>query len=189
MLSGKSLSPVPALRNILLSLIIFGTWKLWVFKFLTEFTVNKPHNILVCDLLVGKNSILRAIKMKTCNVTNNRSPLTISSPVIWSKGKVNLPIPRIPVKRQITLLHLGLCPIGKGALVVTGGPVGTGADGRFRRLEVGLCIVWLAFAVTVSLLSPPLRRSSPCSSSYLRVRLRFSPFLSRNFNQLQIFCK
>lgn len=65
----------------------------------------------------------------------------------------------IPTKHQITLRrpgHLGVCPKGKGALVVTGRPVGTGTDGRFRRVEVGLCIMWLVIAVTVSLLSPPL---------------------------------
>lgn len=107
-------------------------------------------------------------------------PPTVSSPVIWTKGKVNLPIPRNPAKPQITLLHLGLCPIGKGALVVTGGPVGTGADGRFRRLEVGLCIMWLANAVTVSLLSLPLRGSDPHCPCYLQVELRFSPLPSRN---------
>lgn len=61
--------------------------------------------------------------------------------------------PEIPRSLGITLLHLGLRPIGKGALVVTGGPMGTGADGRSRRLEVGLCIMWPAIAVTVSLLS------------------------------------
>ena len=88
-------------------------------------------------------------------------PPAVSSPVIWTKGKVNLPIPRNPAKPQITLLHLGLRPIGKGALVVTAGPVGTGADGRFRRLEVGLCIMWPAIAVTVSVLSPPPRGSDP----------------------------
>lgn len=37
--------------------------------------------------------------------------------------------------------------------------MGTGADGRFRRLEVGLCIMWPAIAVTVSLLSLPPRGS------------------------------
>lgn len=107
-------------------------------------------------------------------------PPTVSSPVIWTKGKVNLPIPRNPAKPQITLLHLGLHPIGKGALVVTGGPVGTGADGRFRRLKVGLCIMWLAIAVTVSLLSLPLRGSDPHHPSYLQVGLRFFPLPSRN---------
>lgn len=123
-----------------------------------------------------------------------------------------MPIPRNPAKHQITLLHLGLRPIGKGALVVTGGPVGTGADGRFRRLEVGLCIMWLAIAVTVSLLSLPQKGSDPHRPSYLRVRLSFFHFPSRNrpslvncgtghvkgdsvsfffyhFNQLQSSCK
>lgn len=95
------------------------------------------------------------------SATNNRFPRTVSSPVIWTIGKVNLAIPRNPAKPQITLLHLGLRPIAKGALVVTGGPVGTGADGRFRRLEVGLCIMWPAIAVTVSVLSLPLRGSDP----------------------------
>lgn len=38
------------------------------------------------------------------------------------------------MKLQITLLHLGLCLIGKDALVMTGEPVGNGADGRFRCL-------------------------------------------------------
>lgn len=37
---------------------------------------------------------------------------------------------------------------------MTGGPGGGGADGSFRRAEVGLCIMWLAAAVAVSLLSP-----------------------------------
>lgn len=86
----------------------------------------------------------------------NRS-LWLSLPIIWTQGKVNLPIPRN--SPQITLRRtgrLGLCPKGKGALVVTGRPVGTGTDGRFRRVEVGLCIMWLVIAVTVSLLSPPL---------------------------------
>lgn len=127
--------------------------------------------------------------MKTHNATNNRSPSAVSPPVIWTKGKVNLPIPRSPAKPQITLLHLGLCPIGKGALVVTGKPMGTGADGRFRRLEVGLCIMWPGIAVTVSLLSLPQRRSDPHSSSYLRVRvLFFPPFPSRNFPKLVNCC-
>lgn len=97
--------------------------------------------------------------MKTYSATSDRSPPAVSSPVIRTKGKVNLPIPRSPAKPQITLLCLGLCPIGKGALVVTGKPVGTGADGRFRRLEVGLCIMWLGIAVTVSVLSLSQRRS------------------------------
>lgn len=81
---------------------------------------------------------------------------------------MNSPISEnFPAKPQITLLRLGLRPIGKGALVVTGGPVGTGADGRFRRLEVGLCIMWPAVAVTVSLLSLPPRGSDPRRPSYL----------------------
>lgn len=122
------------------------------------------------------------------SATNNRSPPTVSSPVIWTKGKVNLPIPRNPAKPQITLLHLGLRPIGKGALVVTGGPVGTGADGRFRRLEVGLCIMWLAIAVTVSLLSLPLWGSDPHRSSYLRVRLSFFPFSFPELSQFRELC-
>lgn len=62
-----------------------------------------------------------------------------------------------PARPQIALLHLGLRPIGKGALVVTGGPGGDGADGRFRRPEVAACIMWLAAAVAVSLLSPLVR--------------------------------
>lgn len=66
-----------------------------------------------------------------------------------------------PAKAQITLLYLWLRPIGKGALVMTGGPVGNGADGRFRRLEVDLCIMWPAIAVTVSVLSLPLWGSDP----------------------------
>lgn len=107
-------------------------------------------------------------------------PPTVSSPVIWTKGKVNLPIPRNSAKPQITLLHLGLRPIGKGALVVTGGPVGTGADGRFRRLEVGLCIMWLAVAVTVSLLSLPLRGSDPHRPLICGLGLVSPPFPSRN---------
>lgn len=85
-----------------------------------------------------------------------------------------------PAKAQITLLCLGLRPVGKVALVVTGGPVGNGADGRFRRLEVSLCIMWPAVAVTVSLLSLPLSGSDPRRRSYLRVRPGFSPFPSRN---------
>lgn len=67
----------------------------------------------------------------TCNATENQSHPTISSSVISLEGKENLPIPRIPVKLQITLLHLGLCLIGKDALAMTGEPVGNGADGRF----------------------------------------------------------
>lgn len=90
-----------------------------------------------------------------------------------------MPIPRNPAKPQITLLQLGLRPIGKGALVVTGGPVGTGADGRFRRLEVALCIMWLAIAVTVSLLSLPLW--GPIPTVPLICELDFSsPFPSQN---------
>lgn len=58
--------------------------------------------------------------------------------------------------------------------------MGIGADGRFRRLEVGLCIMWLAVAVTVSPLSFPLRGSDPHYFSYLRLRLNFCPFSSRN---------
>lgn len=83
-------------------------------------------------------------------------PPTVSSPVIWTQGKVNLhDSEKSPAKPQITLLHVGLHPIGKGALVMTGGPGGDGADRGFRRDEVALCIMWLAAAVTVSLLSPP----------------------------------
>lgn len=59
-----------------------------------------------------------------------------------------------PAKPEISLLHLGLRPIGKGALVMTGRPGGGGTDGSFRRPEVGVCIMWLAAAVTISLLSP-----------------------------------
>lgn len=82
---------------------------------------------------------------------------------------------------------MGLRPTGKGALVVTAGPVGNGADGRFGRLKVGLCIMWPAFAVTVSLLSPPQRGSDAHRASYLWVGLSLSPFPSRNrpiFSQL-----
>lgn len=63
---------------------------------------------------------------------------------------------------------------------MTGRPVGNSADGRFGRLKVGLCIMWLAFAVTVSVLSLPLWGSDPHRPSYLRVSLSFSPFPSRN---------
>lgn len=62
--------------------------------------------------------------------------------------------------------------------------MGIGADGRFRRPEVGLCIMWLAIAVTVSLLSLPLRGSDPHYFSYLRLRLNFSLFSSRNHPSL-----
>lgn len=62
--------------------------------------------------------------------------------------------------------------------------MGNSADGRFRGLKVGLCIMWLAFAVTVSVLSLPLRGSDPHRPSYLRVRLSFSPFPSRNLPSL-----
>lgn len=62
---------------------------------------------------------------------------TVSSAVIWTKGKVNLAIPRNPAKPQITLLRAGLFPIGQGALVVTGGPVGTAPDGT--RCSCVLC--------------------------------------------------
>lgn len=87
-----------------------------------------------------------------------RDPGSIHSCIIschlgWRKGELTQ-FRENPAKPQIALLRLGLRPIGKGALVVTGGPRGDGADGRSRRAEVGLCIMWLAAAVTVSLLSP-----------------------------------
>lgn len=62
--------------------------------------------------------------------------------------------------------------------------MGIGADGRFRRLEVDLCIMWLAIAVTVSLLSLPPRGSDPHYFSYLQLRPNFSPFSSRNHPSL-----
>lgn len=88
----------------------------------------------------------------------HREPGSIHSCIIschlgWRKGELTQ-FRENPAKPQIALLRLGLRPIGKGALVVTGGPGGDGADGRSRQAEVGLCIMWLAAAVTVSLLSP-----------------------------------
>lgn len=98
-------------------------------------------------------------------------PPTVSSPVIWTKGKVNLhDSEKNPAKPKITLLRLGRRPVGEGALVMTGGPGGDAADGRFRRAEVGLCIMWLRL---------PLISSDPHRPCYLRLR-PLSPFPSRN---------
>lgn len=69
-------------------------------------------------------------------------PTAVSSPVIWPEGKVNLHnSEKIRREPQIALLDLGLRPGGQGALVLTGGPGGDGADGSCRRAEgpCGLC--------------------------------------------------
>lgn len=69
---------------------------------------------------------------------------------------------------------------------MTGGPEGNGADGRFRRPKVGLCVVWLALAATVSLLSPPRRGSDPHRPSYLAGSPRFLRF---SFPESSQFCE
>ena len=61
---------------------------------------------------------------------------------------------------------------------MTGRPVGTQTEGWVRRAEVGLCIVWRFTAVTVSLLSPPVKVGQ--MSPYLQVRLGSFPTFSRN---------
>lgn len=162
------------LGNALLGWITSWMWVIIAVTFIPNFTaLVQPGPVDGSKRWTASKDYHRC-GIKTCCATNNWFAPTLSSPVIGTKGKVNLPIPRIPVKLQINLLHLGLCPIGKGALVVTGGPSGAGADGRFRRLEVGLCIVWLAVAVTVSLLSLLLRGSSIPSAPLICFFLQFS---------------
>lgn len=166
--SGKSLSLRPMLCNTLLllnyqfslSTVCIPTWR-----------YKRRKTAVVGGWWVSK---------KLNSATNNRSPQLYRLLSSGLKESWTCRFRENPAKHQITLLHRGLRPVGKGALVVTGGPEGNGADGRFRRLEVGLCIMWLAFAVTVSLLSPPRRGSDPQHPSYLRVRLSFCSFPSRN---------
>lgn len=165
------------LCNTLLCLIIIWTKTFSFFLLSTVYILTWWY---VNAVISGWWRLNMSNKAVQCDQQSIPPPPTVSSPVIWTKGKVNLPIPRNSAKPQITLLHLGLRPIGKGALVVTGGPVGTGADGRFRRLEVGLCIMWLAVAVTVSLLSLPLRGSDPHRPLICGLGLVSPPFPSRN---------
>lgn len=62
--------------------------------------------------------------------------------------------------------------------------MGTGADGRSRRLEVGLCIMWPAIAVTVSLLSLSTEGGPIPTALICRLDTVSPPPFSRNHPRL-----
>lgn len=84
------------------------------------------------------------------------------------KGKLNLPISqKIPAKPQISLPCAELRPPGRGALVVTAGPVGTVSVGGLDGSRWACVLCGPAFAVTPCLLSPPQQGSGAHRPAYL----------------------